>query len=537
MIRTFSASLVCVLSAALVGQSADPKPAFESADVHTVAVGRVGTTLSGGSLRGERYDVRGATMIDLIRLAYGVDDNRILGGPGWLENDHFDVLAKAPAGATAASAKLMLQALLADRFNLVVRHDSKPVPVFALTPGKGSHKMKAAEAGSGCQGVPQPGPPAPGTIPRGMITCKGVTMDAFAEFIHQAAGGYLTKEVVNETKIDGTFDLDLSWTPRGALAQAGADGISVFDALDRQLGLKIEEKKISMPVLVVEKASQKPTANAAGVGEVEGPAEFEVAEIKPSPPDAQGLRLQYLPGGRVNAEGALGDLVAGSLGIPPNLRNDLLVGMPKGPGAARYTIVAKTPSTGAGAAVRGDGGRDTPPPLGVALEMLHNLFIERFKLKTHVENQPATVYALIVDKGGLKMKKSDGADRASCKPDRDAAPGGGRDNAPVIVFRCVNTSMAELAENLPGWAGAYIDHPVADASALNDRYDFTLWWTPKAQLHPMRPEATGGGAAVDPGGMSIFESVERQLGLKLDEQKRSIPVTVIDHLEEKPTER
>jgi uncharacterized protein (TIGR03435 family) len=539
MIRTLSAaSLVCVLSAALVAQSADSKPAFESADVHTVSVSRLGTTMSGGALRGGRYDVRGATMIDLIHLAYGVDNDRILGGPGWLETDYFDVLAKAPAGATADSAKQMLQALLVDRFGLAVRHDSRPVPVFALTPGKGAHKMKAAsDAGSGCQGVPPPpGPPAPGTIPRGAITCKGVTMNGFAEFIRQAAGGYLTKEVVNETKIDGTFDFELSWTPRGALAQAGGDGISVFDAVDRQLGLKIEEKKVSMPVIVVEKANQKPTANAPGVGEPEGPVEFEVAEIKPSPPDSQGLRLQYLPGGRINAEGALGDLVGGALGIPPNLRGDLLVGMPKGPGSTRYTIVAKAPSTGAGAAVRGDGGRDQPPPLGVALEMLKNLFIERFKLKTHVENQPAAVYALIVDKGGVKMKKSDGTDRASCKQDRNAAPGGGVDNAPVIAWKCQNTSIAELADNLPNWAGGYMDHPVVDGSGVADRFDFALWWTPKAQLHPMRPEATGGGAAVDPGGMSIFESVERQLGLKLDQQKRSIPVTVVDHLEDKPTE-
>jgi uncharacterized protein (TIGR03435 family) len=536
MIRTLSAaSLVCAVSASLIGQSADSKPTFESADVHTVAVSRLGTNMGGGTLRGGRYDVRSATMVDLIRLAYGVDDDRILGGPGWLENDHFDVLAKAPAGATAASAKLMLQSLLADRFGLVVRHDSKPVSVFALTPGKGSHKMKTAEAGSGCQGVPQ-GPPAPGTVPRGTIVCKGVSMDEFAEFIRQAASAYLTREVVNETKLDGKFDFELSWTPRGALAQAGNDGITVFEAVDKQIGLKIEEKKMSMPVLVVEKANQKPTANAPGVGEPEGPVEFEVAELKPSPPDAQGLRFQYLPGGRVNAEGPLGDLVAVALGIPPNLRNDLLVGMPKGPGAARYTIVAKVPSTGAGAAIRGDGGRDEPPPLNVALQMLENLFIERFKLKSHVENQQATAYALVADKGGPKMKKSDGTDRASCKQDRNAAPGGG-DNAPVIAWRCTNTSMGELAENLANWAPGYMEHPIVDATSVNDRFDFTLWWTPKGQLHPARPEQTGGGAAADPGGMSIFESLERQLGLKLDTQKRSIPVTVIDHLEEKPTER
>src|SRR5580765_398243 len=128
MIRTFSAaSLVAVLSAALIAQSADSKPSFESADVHAVAVSRLGTTLTGGTLRGGRYDVRGATMIDLIHLAYSIDNDRVLGGPGWLETDYFDVLAKAPAGATADSAKLMLQALLVDRFGLVVRHDSKPI--------------------------------------------------------------------------------------------------------------------------------------------------------------------------------------------------------------------------------------------------------------------------------------------------------------------------------------------------------------------------------------------------------------------------
>src|SRR5437016_1990462 len=361
MIRAFArvtlVSLLASVPGAAMGQSADPKPVFESADVHTVAVSRIGTNMSGGVLRAARYDVRSATLVELINLAYGVDQDRILGGPSWLENDRFDVLAKAPAGATADTAKQMLQTLLADRFGVVVRKDTKPASVFVRTPGKGNHKMKPAAGGTdasatGC--TPQPnGPPAPDTIPTIVAKCKNMTMNALAESVRQMAGGYVTHEVVNETKIDGTFDFDLTWTPRGALARAGADGISMFDAVEKQLGLKLEEKKVPMPVLIVEKANQKPSANPAGVAtEPEGPVEFEVAEIKPAPTGSQGLRLQYLQGGRVNGEGALGELVAGSLGIPPNLRGDLLVGMPKAAGETRYTIVAKTPSTGAGAATR-----------------------------------------------------------------------------------------------------------------------------------------------------------------------------------------
>src|SRR5439155_16514175 len=151
MIRALaSVSLVLLLPPAAIGQSADSKPAFESADVHTVAVGRFGTNMSGGVLRAGRYEVRSATMIDLIRLAYGVDDERIVGGPSWLESDRFDVIAKAPAGASADTAKTMLRALLADRFGLVVRQDTKPVPAFVLSTGQDSPKMKsAAESGSG----------------------------------------------------------------------------------------------------------------------------------------------------------------------------------------------------------------------------------------------------------------------------------------------------------------------------------------------------------------------------------------------------
>lgn len=511
----------------------DSKPAFVSADVHPVPLLRLGDNMSGGVLRGGRYEVRSATMVDLVRLAYGVEVDRILGGPAWLETDRFDVLATAPAGATADSAKLMLQALLADRFGLVVHPDERPLPVYVLTMGKGNKMKASADSAGGCQGTQQP--PAAGATPAAVISCKGMTMDAFAENIHQMANGYFDHPVVNQTKLAGEWDFDLSWTPRGALSTAGPDGVSVFDAIDRQLGLKVEPQKMAMPVLFVEKANEKPTPNAPGIAiEPEPPVEFEAADIKSSQPGAQGFRFLYQPGGRINGEGSLADFIGSAFGVPPNQRADLVVGLPPFAATARYEIIAKTPSSGAGAATH-DGGRDTPPPLSVALEMLHNMLNQRFKLKTHAETQEVTVYALTVDRGGPRMTKSDGSSRAACKPDPNGAPAS-TNGTPSIAMRCTNTSMEEFVRQIANAAGGYIDHPSVDASGLSDRYDFVLYWTPKNALHPVQPNATDAGAAVDPGGLSVFEAIQKELGLKLDVAKRRIPVTVIDHLEEKPTD-
>src|SRR5438552_694046 len=126
--------VVVVLSCTAFGQSAEKPPAFEIADVHVSTPSALGTLagMSGGVPRGGRYELRNATMVDLIRTAYGVTDDKVVGGPTWLASDRFDVIAKTPPAATPETARLMLQALLADRFGLTVHNDSKPLPVFVL---------------------------------------------------------------------------------------------------------------------------------------------------------------------------------------------------------------------------------------------------------------------------------------------------------------------------------------------------------------------------------------------------------------------
>lgn len=111
-------ALLALLSCPVVAESTDTKPTFEIADVH-VSPHRNFPFGDRGSLRGDRYIVRQATMLDLIAAAYGLDADLVQGGPSWLETDRFDVIAKAPPATSKDTINLMLQSLLADRFKLV----------------------------------------------------------------------------------------------------------------------------------------------------------------------------------------------------------------------------------------------------------------------------------------------------------------------------------------------------------------------------------------------------------------------------------
>ena len=97
------------IAASLFGQTTETKPTFEAANVRVSPAAR-NPFMRGPFLRGGLYTIRFATMVDLIRTAYGVEAERVLGGPTWLENDTFDVIAKPPAGSTLETAKPMLKA-------------------------------------------------------------------------------------------------------------------------------------------------------------------------------------------------------------------------------------------------------------------------------------------------------------------------------------------------------------------------------------------------------------------------------------------
>lgn len=517
-------------------------PQFELADVHVSKTARGFAQNFGGVLRAGKYVNRDATMLNLITAAYGVSEDTIAGGPGWLGSDLFDVVAKVPAGTTTETANQMLKSLLADRFHLVARNETHPVPRFVLTVGKGGSKLKPATGSetSGCQQQPLgPADPSnPASFPNFKTACHNLTAAAIADNLRQMAGGYLDHDVVDSTKLEGAFDFDLEWTPRGALAAKGADGISVFTAVEKQLGLKLEVKDIPMPSLVIESVNRKPSENPPAVATALtlAAARFEAATIKPANPSERPfVGLLYTGGSQMRAGGTLRQMIAMSLQISPNISNDMVLNLPKSADTQAWDITAKVPATGEGAP-NVVGGRAQPPPLSIGLEMLRGLLVDQFELKTHTENREVTVYALTVTNGKPKMTRAAESDRAGCKPD-PTAPKPAANVAGMIG--CKATTMQELAENLARFASAYIDHPIVDQTGLSGEWNFVMGWTPKGLLQAQQPNPnspTGTTDAADPGGITVFEAVEKELGLKLVKQKRTIPVIVVDHISEKPIE-
>jgi len=519
------------------------RPQFEIADVHTSPaasmwmgfVWRNGNPVMRTVVHGDRYELHQATMLDLIRTAYGVDADNVAGGPSWLDWDRFEVIAKIPGGSPSESVKPMLQTLLADRFKLAVHNDTKRVAGFALTAGEGTPKMKptVGSAKAGCQSVPEPGTPD-GPSLKYIWSCRNLTMEQFALSLFSRAG----KPVVDATGIAGSWDFDVELSNQNAAA--GPNAIAISDGLEKQLGLKLEAKTISLPVVVVDRVNEKPSANPAGVAASLPrlyPDHFEVASIRPSLPDAEGIpgARWFLPGGRMDIRAArLGWLIRLAWEIYPFGE---IPGAPKwlgpglGPDGPAFDILAKATTT-------------RPEPNSPAIEtedlfpMLRSLIVDRFKMAYHYEDRPVDAYTLMA--GKPKLKKADPARRTGCKtahqPPRDPADG------PLTVLTCQNITLAQFAEQLSVFAGIYThDRPVLDATGIQGAWDLTLTFSPPLGTFGRRgggpPEVAAVGAASDPsGGTLLPDAIEKQLGLRLEMRKRPLPVLVIDHIEEKPTD-
>jgi uncharacterized protein (TIGR03435 family) len=545
-------AITCLYSAALLsglvfGQSSETKPAFEIADVHVSPPTR-NPFLRRPTIRRGRYEIRLATMVDLISAAWGIDAERVVGGPNWVENDRFDVIAKAPDGITADAAKPLLQSLLAERFKLVVHNDSRSVPAYGLKAGKRPQLKPASGSGEPeCKFElpPPPPPPAPGGPPPAPLlisySCRNMTMEGFAQALHTsiaATSQYLNdRVVVDETELKGAWDFDFKYTLRGGPPGADGSGTTIFDAMEK-LGLKLEPSDTPLPVIAIDSVNQKPSANLPNVAEAlkiaPAPTEFEVAELKPTPPDFRGMMLQIQPGGRVNIAGTP---VKFLIQQAWDLTDDMIAGAPKWMETDRYNLVAK-------AAVSGGPDMD----IDDLWPMLRALLTERFQLRTHMEELPVNAYTLTAVKP--KMKKADPASHTKYKEGPASDGKDPRNKNPVLgrLVTCQNMTMAQFAAKLKDIAPGYIHTPVLDATGLEGGYDFTLSFSPAGAAQGGGGGRGGGEAGAAPpanvaveasdpnGAITLFEAIEKQLGLKLATQKRPAPVLVIDHAEQKPTD-
>jgi len=537
MRRVFGAVAALVVSASVAYAQTGNAPKFDAADIsvrsHNGVTGQPGMT--GGVLRGGRYDLRNASMVELIATAYNISDQAlIVGGPSWLEYDRFDIAAKAPQGTSQQDLRLMLRALLADRFQLKLHNDTRQMDgAFALSLGPGKHKLREASGpGAGCQ--PSPPPPQPDPVPINRGTCRGVTMDQFVQLLRGLGNGYINGPVQNQTGLEGYWDFDVALTPFPVLARAGSDAISVFQFVERDLGLKLSPGKAPVPVTVVDSANKTPSANPSGASAsipLPPPMEFDAATIKLSQSDSP-PRLRCCQGSRIDGDGITMKMLFQV--VFDITTDDLMANAPKWFDETKYSIVAKTTTAISGA------GQNMQADIDDLKAMVRQLITERFNLKSHYENRPVDAYTLIADKP--KMAKADPNNRTGYK---EGPAAGQADQRNAVLGRMVtvkNMTMAQFAEELQRIAGGYVRVPVEDKTGLEGAYDFTLVFSPIGLVQgrgngPGGPGGPGGPDVNDPtGALSLPDAINKQLGLKLEMRKRPMRVLVIDSMQEKPTE-
>ena len=220
--------------------------------------------LPGGGLRAE--NVR---LMNLVSFAYDVPQFQISGGPGWANTEPFSLRAKGPQGEGAPDLRQMnaaerrqvveqvrerMRTLLAERFHLVIRRETKEMPVYALVVAKNGLKLKEA-GGDGSQQQIQ--------MNRGRIDGQYINMDLLARNL----AGRVSRPVLDRTGLKGNYSFKLEFSeevigPRGEGAGPAPDlgGPSIFTALQEQLGLKLESTKGPVEMIVIERA-EKPTEN------------------------------------------------------------------------------------------------------------------------------------------------------------------------------------------------------------------------------------------------------------------------------------
>lgn len=253
--------LVLFTGAAGLSQAPAVLPAFAVASVKPTDLS-LGQRIDMRVLPGGTVTATNVTLKFLITVAYGVEAVQVSGGPDWIDTAKFDMLAK-PADGEKLQMKPMLQSLLADRFNLMVRHDAKELSVYELRIAKAGRlgpKLKEAEPGA-C--------PADGATVRN-IPCGGFLMEPGHLYGHKDPPSSLTRPlaqilgrpVVDKTGIATEFDLTLDWMPdlAGQPASANSDLPSIFTAIEEQLGLKLVASKQSTEILTIQRA-EKPSEN------------------------------------------------------------------------------------------------------------------------------------------------------------------------------------------------------------------------------------------------------------------------------------
>ena len=262
--------LVAIALAAPTSLTLGQTPTFEAASVKR-------RTEPGGGFMGRqpggRFTAQGVSLQDLIVFSYDVQPYQVVDGPRWLDTERWDVAATGAPG-TPSDVLVALQNLLANRFSLAVRRDTRELPVFALVLARSDGRLgpQLKQSAIDCA-VAQKEALKTGVIPPnakqlcnaqgrlGSIQIGGSPLSLLAAMLSTR----LQRTVVDRTGLTGPWDLMLTYTPepsqiaQGALAPGqqpafDPNGPSIFTAVQEQLGLRLEAARAPIEVLVIERA-------------------------------------------------------------------------------------------------------------------------------------------------------------------------------------------------------------------------------------------------------------------------------------------
>ncbi len=205
---------------------------------------------------GGRFEARATTVGFLLEWAYGLLPAQHSRGPAWMENDRFDIFAKAAGNATDAEMKRMMQTLLAERFKLKLHHESREAPVLIVGQGKTPPRLFPPKDGE---------PRALRVLPQSDGDQNPVGYHVVAtrysfDDLNQTFARQLDRVIVNETGIDGDFDFALDF-PMDQSQPNPLDPAKVISALRDQLGLTVKAQKGPVDYLVIDSVEKDSAEN------------------------------------------------------------------------------------------------------------------------------------------------------------------------------------------------------------------------------------------------------------------------------------
>ena len=454
-----------------------------------------------------------ATLPNLVRMAYGVLPFQVTGGPDWLSQEKYDVNAKFLNGLEDAKfwslpqeeqtsrmdqRRLELQALLADRFRLVVHRETRQLPVYSLTiAANGPNLQKASPGDTYANGFKLRNGTVMGAgvwVPQsGVLLGQGVSMVALAAHLSQQLG----RVIVDNTGLSGKYDFKLQFAP-------GRDeSASLLSAMPEQLGLQLTPQDGPVEMIVIDRA--EPAETVAETANLLNPVAaqmspqagsqssfaFDSVSIKPkgaAPDGPYRARVFWNPG--------IADFenqsFAALLQFAYNVDGSQVSGGPAWVHSDLYDLTLKTHDPLQGDALRAQ---------------LQKIIAERFKLVLHRELKPLPVYELVAASGGPKLTEAHPGEHAG-----DAVK---VENGKIVV-------QAGKIKELVDYLRLRTGKPVIDKTGLTAAYDFTLTVEGEGALRKL-------GQGND--NSALFKAMAEQLGLELIPSTDQIEVLVIDHAE------